>query len=165
MKALKLVFIIVTILKWIALLFNGIMVYFFIKIFYLKKIDYNFDFNGFSVLSDNEVTKYCIVLSIISSIFVFFSIYFFEKLLKNFNQKYYFDSNSTTLLNYIGHSLILSFIFYSCSKILYYIYDKSPLTSLNFGFWILLIFALFFYVLSAIFKFAGEIKEENELTI
>lgn len=94
------------------------------------------------------------------------ALWYFKKLLQNFQKRQIFEASSCSLLNKIGTFILIGASLYLVSD-LFAKFAKNKLgIELGYGpFLYLLALGLFFKVLSEVFKMAQTLKEENELTI
>jgi hypothetical protein len=94
------------------------------------------------------------------------ALWYFKKLLQNFQKRQIFDAINCSLLNKIGTFILIGALLYLVSDLCTKFAKHQIGIELGYGpFLYLLALGLFFKVLSEVFKMAQTLKEENELTI
>lgn len=94
------------------------------------------------------------------------ALWYFKKLLQNFQKRQIFDAINCSLLNKIGTFILIGAVLYLVSDLCTKFAKHQIGIELGYGpFIYLLALGLFFKVLSEVFKMAQTLKEENELTI
>ncbi len=94
------------------------------------------------------------------------ALWYFKKLLQNFQKRQIFDAINCSVLNKIGTFIIIGALLYLVSDLCSKFAKHQIGIELGYGpFLYLLALGLFFKVLSEVFKMAQNLKEENELTI
>jgi hypothetical protein len=107
---------------------------------------------------------------VVSGLLFLYSIYLLRKVVGLFQKREIFNEEIVKLFNLIGQLVIASSLISNVSLFIYkfVVKDHSDLT-LDLGsydsFLISISLGLFFIVISAVFKIATRMKEENELTI
>ncbi|NRT11774.1 DUF2975 domain-containing protein [Flavobacterium sp. 14A] len=141
------------------------------KILFNYKIQKPYEIENIDLSIIDVNSKIVFSLITVSSFIFIYSIYLLRKVVFLFMENKIFDHQVILLLNKIGKSLILSTILKGTPilfiKIIYLIKIGNTPVNLNYiglNFPVIII-ALFFMVLSEVFKIAKNLKDENELTV
>ena len=158
-------------LLWIFSMISVVAIVVFTVIVFLNIgfVDLDFNINGVQIEIIDNVTKFLLLVLMISYLIVIYCLYLFRDVIKYFYLLKIFDEVVLKNFNKIGYLLITSAFLTGITTTFYKVYYMNKVTAaFNFTFspFILLIcFGLFFMVLSEIFGMSKKLKEENELTI
>lgn len=140
--------------------------------FYLfgSVIDIPIKIKGQEITTNNLFSKIIVFVNVVSGLLFIFSIYLLRKVVGLFQKRDIFNDQVVRFFNLIGQLIIASSLISNVSLFIYkfIVKDHADLT-LDLGsydsFLISISLGLFFIVISAVFKIATKMKEENELTI
>lgn len=165
MKTIKLLNILIVALIIIFLALNIFQIYYFINIYILKGLKYDFDFNGLNSNPINFYTKFAVVLNILNTSVILYSLTKLKKLIFLFEKKIYFDQLIINYLKNIGSLFLVATVLRIISLVIYELVNEKNLNNIKFDFVYLLLISLMFFLIGEIFVIAKTQKEENELTI
>lgn len=152
------------IMTWIAL--PLIIIVSIVMLFNKEAIDVPIQINGSDLNLSNTYDKYALPIGLVYIGFLLFSLFFFRKLLTNFQKRMIFENENADLLNKIGNIIIIEALIYALTNIIIHFLNNKITITLGYGpFLYLLGLGLFFKVLAEVFKMGKNLKEENELTI
>ncbi len=115
----------------------------------------------------NFPIRMLIIFMLLASLILFYCIYLFKKILHYFQQLNFFDAFVYLTMNKLGLLIIIFAFLHTLPSFIYELLYSNKI-KVVFGYTsFLLVFALglFFMVLSEVFKKAGQLKQENDLTI
>lgn len=146
-----------------------LIIVFFIPFLFI--ID-DFDFipirvNSIDIIAENVASKILLTTVLLSYLILFYCVFLFKKILRDFQILKMFNDNVLSRLNKIGYLLIFCSFLNGVPSFLYRLLYKQKF-SVDFGFSPFLLFlclGLFFMILSEIFKISKTMKEENDLTV
>ncbi|WP_074722066.1 DUF2975 domain-containing protein [Flavobacterium frigoris] len=154
-----------SIVSSISLLFN------LSKVLFDYKIQRPFQIENIDLLLSGVNLKIVLSFITISSFVLIYGIYLLKKVVLLFMENKIFDDQVILLLNKIGKVLILSTILKEIPILCFKIFSfqeigigSKNVNYIGFHFPIITL-ALFFMVLSEVFKIAKNLKDENELTV
>lgn len=154
----------VWILTWIAL--PLIIIVSIVVLFNKEAIDVPIQINGSDLDLSNAYDKYALPLGMVYIGFLLFSLYFFRKLLTNFQKRIIFENENADYLNKIGNIIMIEALIYALINIIIHFLNNKITITLGYGpFLYLLGLGLFFKVLAEVFKMGKHLKEENDLMI
>lgn len=139
--------------------------------FYTDEFSINIEIAGNSTINPSFTTISLLILKVVVSGLILFTIYLLRQLVRNFFKGKLFNNYQIDALNLIGQLIILSTLLGTITDFLsnLLITDSARLGlyfEFSFGsFWFVLALGLFFIYLSKIFDNARKMKEENELTV
>lgn len=115
----------------------------------------------------NLLSKFFIALFMVTYLLIYFSVYKFRQVLEEFLRSKMFSKKVIKNLKVIGINLLISGILMIISRIGFNLSSESKITvDLGISAHLLcIVFGLFFWVLSEIFKTSKALKYENDLTI
>ncbi|MFZ4105314.1 DUF2975 domain-containing protein [Flavobacterium sp.] len=156
---------------WFFSLVGAIGVLIFLP-FYLfeSEFDIPIKIKGQVIATNDSLSKIIVFVNIVSGLLFLYSIYSLRKAVSLFQKGEIFNEEIVRLFNLIGQLVIASSLISNVSLFIYkfVLKDHADLT-LDLGsydsFLISISLGLFFIVISAVFKIATRMKEENELTI
>lgn len=158
-------------LLWIFSMISVVAIVVFTVIIFLDVDlgDLDFNINGVEIEIVDYVTKFLLLILMVSYLIVIYCLYLFREVLNYFYLLKIFDEVVLKNFHKIGYLLItaafLTGITTTIHKI-YYLKKVSVAIDFSFSPFVLLVcLGLFFMVLSEIFKISKKLKEENELTI
>lgn len=123
--------------------------------------------NGEPFVPRTSFSKIIMVIALMCELMYVYSFYLLRKVVMLFQNRRIFDLDVIKLFNQIGILLITLAIISKISTLILNFVEKDFKFKFdtNDSFFISIILGLFFIVISAIFKSAKELKEENELTV
>jgi hypothetical protein len=123
--------------------------------------------NGEQFVPKTNCSKIIMVIALICELMYVYSFYLLRKVVLLFQERKIFDTEVIKLFNLIGILLIAPAIINKTSILILNFVEKdfNLKSGTQDSFFISIILGLFFIVISAIFKSAKELKEENDLTI
>ena len=139
--------------------------------FYTNEFPINIEIGGNSAHNPSITTVSLLIIKVVVSGLVLFTIYLLRQLVRNFFKGKLFNNYQIAALNLIGQLIILSTLLGTITDFLsdLLLSDSARLGfyfDFSFGsFWFILALGLFFIYLSKIFDNARKMKEENELTV
>jgi hypothetical protein len=156
---------------WFFTLIGAIGVVAFLP-FYLfgSAVDIPIKIKGQVITTKTLFSKIIVFINVVSGLLFLYSIYSLRKAVGLFQKGEIFNEEIVRLFNLIGQLVIASSLISNVSLFIYkfVVKDHADLT-LDLGsydsFLISISLGLFFIVISAVFKIATRMKEENELTI
>jgi hypothetical protein len=156
---------------WFFTLIGAIGVVVFLP-FYLfgDEVDIPIKIKGQEITTNDLFSKIVVLANVVSGLLFLYSIYLLRKVVGLFQKREIFNEEIVKLFNLIGQLVIASSLISNVSLFIYkfVVKDHADLT-LDLGsydsFLISISLGLFFIVISAVFKIATRMKEENELTI
>lgn len=161
---------------WFFSIIGGIGILLFLP-FYLTESfpDTTLKIKDLKIANHNAFSKIIVVINAICSGIFVYSIYLIRKVVILFQKREIFNFEVSRLLNLIGISIVASSVISNLSIMIYRFVERNHQEKGNFGlhidfggfdsFLIATSLGLFFMVMSAVFKIATNIKQENELTI
>lgn len=158
-------------LFWFFTLIGAIGVVVFLP-FYLFGfvVDIPIKIKGQEIATNDVFSKIIVFINVVSGLLFLYSIYLLRKVVSLFQKREIFNEELVKLFNLIGQLVIATSLISNISLFIYKFVEKdSADLNLDLGsydsFLISISLGLFFIVISAIFKIATRMKEENELTI
>ena len=140
--------------------------------FYLFEsvIDIPIKIKGQEIATNNLFSKIIVFVNVVGGFLFLYSIYLLRKVVGLFQKREIFNDQIAHLFNRIGQLVIASSLTSNISLFIYKFVEKDQAgLSIDLGsydsFLISISLGLFFIVISAVFKIATSMKEENELTI
>jgi len=134
-------------------------------------VDIPIKIKGQEIATNNLFSKIIVFANVVSGLLFLYSIYMLRKVVGLFQKREIFNEEIVKSFNLIGQLVIASSLISNISLFIYKFVendDRADLT-LDIGgydsFLISISLGLFFIVISAVFKIATRMKEENELTI
>lgn len=135
-------------------------------IFFIEKLDLDFNLNGNTVKIIDIPTKIFFVIYAIAYLFFIYVIYLFKKIIRDFLRTKVFSDLVIKNLHKIGLILTIVGLVLIITSFFYRLNNREFQIDLGIGNNIITIcFGLFFMVLSEIFKISKNLKQENDLTI
>lgn len=128
----------------------------------------NYKILGFDFSEGKNLTsKIFIVLFIISYLLIYHAVYKFRQILNDFLRSKIFSKKVIKNFKTIGINLLMSGALMMISRIGFNLSSENKIT-IDLGVsahFLCIVFGLFFWVLSEIFKTSKKLQEENDLTI
>lgn len=156
---------------WFFTLIGAIGVVVFLPFYLFESvIDIPIKIKGQVIASNTLFSKIIVFVNLISGLLFLYSIYLLRKVVGLFQKREIFNDQIVHLFNRIGQLVIASSLLSNISLFIYKFVVKDPTgLTIDLGsydsFLISISLGLFFIVISAVFKIATRMKEENELTI
>ncbi|HSD15207.1 MAG TPA: DUF2975 domain-containing protein [Flavobacterium sp.] len=134
-------------------------------------LDMPLKINGTTIQVIDFPTKIAVIFVCFGYAAFVYGIYLFKQILELFSQRIIFDDRIIINFNKIGKCFLATTLLTAVPAFILEIIDENRTSNINFtsgGFDSILFtvgLALFFMVLSEVFKIAKSMKEENELTV